>query len=136
MELPKMATSEQLNLLIEQAAKAVGSQTRLAKILGIPKSHISQMKAGTRTATWKVRGSLRAIAGEEPARAFMTAMAEELEHSEKEDEKKAAEGFKAILAAFPEAENQKPQVTDHLGFGSGGNGGIRTLDEALHPILP
>lgn len=96
-----MATDERLIFLIERAAEAVGSQTRLAEILEIPKSHISQMKAGKRTANWKVRGSLRAIAGEEPARAFMAAMAEDLEQSEKADEKKAAESFKAILAAFP-----------------------------------
>lgn len=99
-----MATLEQLNLLIEKASSIAGSQARLADILGLHKSHITQMKQGTRAASWRVRGKLRAILGEDPAHAFMTAMAEDLEQSENEDEKKAADGFKTMLAAFPETK--------------------------------
>lgn len=65
------------------------------------------MKQGKRPANWRVRGKLRAILGEEPARAFMKALVEDLESSEREDEKKAADGFKAILAAFPEGDWRK-----------------------------
>ena len=99
-----MATLEQLNLLIEKASSIAGSQARLADILGLHKSHITQMKQGTRAASWRVRGKLRAILGEDPAHAFMAAMAEDLEQSENEDEKKAADGFKTMLAAFPETK--------------------------------
>jgi len=42
----KMATDEEISLLIEKAAEAAGSQTRLAEIIGMPKSHITQMKQG------------------------------------------------------------------------------------------
>ena len=96
-----MTTEKQLKALIEKAAEVVGSQTQLAKILGIPKGNLTQMKQGTRPANWKIRGGLRAIVTGDPARAFREEMASELEHSESEDEKKAAESFKAILAAFP-----------------------------------
>ena len=45
---------------------------------------------------------MRAIADEDPTHAFMAEMAEDLAASDQEDEKKAADGFKAMLAAFPE----------------------------------
>lgn len=107
-----MATLEQLNLLIENASSIAGSQSRLADILGMHKSHITQMKQGTRAANWRVRGKLRAIMGEDPAQAFMAAMAEDLEASENTDEKKAADGFKAMLAAFAGGQEKSP--TDQI----------------------
>lgn len=97
-----MATIETLKLLIDKAASIAGSQAQLANLMGIPKSHITQMKQGKRPANWRVRGKLRAILGESPEHAFMAAMAEDLEQSENEDEKKAASGFKAMLAALPD----------------------------------
>ncbi|WP_182284071.1 hypothetical protein [Comamonas testosteroni] len=96
-----MATVCEINVLIEKAAKAAGSQTRLADIVGIPKSHITQMKQGKRPVNWRVRGKLRAVAGEDPAHAFVASMLEDLNDSENEDEKKAADGLRAMLAAFP-----------------------------------
>ncbi|MCL1962169.1 MAG: hypothetical protein FWG56_10460 [Desulfovibrionaceae bacterium] len=60
------------------------------------------IKKGERPANWRVRGGLRAITGENPLHAYMAAMTEDLEQSEREDEKKAAAGFKAMLAAFPD----------------------------------
>lgn len=59
------------------------------------------MKQGTRPANWRIRGKLRVALGQEPAEAFVASIAEDLELSQDEDEKKAAEGFKAMLAAFP-----------------------------------
>lgn len=44
----------------------------------------------------------------------MAAMAEDLEQSEKTDEKKAAEGFRAILAAFPETKKAPSDNTQGL----------------------
>lgn len=99
---------DELNELIEQAAEIAGSQKKLADLLEIAPANLIQMKQGKRPANWRVRGGLRAILGEEPARAFMAAMAEDLEVSEKADEKKAAEGFKAILAALPEGQEKSP----------------------------
>lgn len=121
-----------LNELIEQAALVAGSQKKLADLLEIAHPSLIQMKQGKRPANWRVRGGLRAILGEDPAAAFMAAMAEDLEQSEKEDEKKAAEGFRAILAAFDRQE--KSPLAGALS--AGGNGGIRTLDGAINPILP
>lgn len=111
-----MGTTYTLNSLIDEAAAVAGNQAKLARMLGIPRSHITDMKKGERPANWKVRGGMLAIVSGDPARAFMTAIAEDLEQSEKTDEKKAAESFKAILAAFPV---------------DGGNGCFRTLHLAL-----
>lgn len=111
-----MVTVEQLNLLIDQAAAIAGNQVKLANLIGIPKNHITEMKKGRRPCNWRTRGKLRAILGENPAHAFMAAMAEDLEQSENPDEKKGADGFKTMLAAFPH---------------TGGNGRIRTLDKNL-----
>ncbi|QPS10785.1 hypothetical protein I6G66_12660 [Delftia acidovorans] len=96
-----MATIEELRSLIEKASAKAGNQVRLAELLGIPKSHITQMKQGDRPMNWRVRGKLRAILGEDPAHAFMAAMVEDLETSDNEDEKKAANGFKTMMANFP-----------------------------------
>ena len=109
-------TLSELNDLIEKAGEVAGSQRKLADMLDIAHPSLIQMKQGKRPANWRIRGGLRAILGEDPARAFMTAMAEDLEQSEKADELKAAEGFKAILAAFPaekeNALNSKAQGVD------------------------
>lgn len=93
---------EELNNLIERAAVAAGSQRKLAAMLDTTAPTLIQMKQGKRPANWRVRGKLRAILGESPEHAFMAAMAEDLALSENEDEKKAADGFKAMLAALPD----------------------------------
>ena len=94
--------TDKITQLIEAAATVAGSQRKLAKLIGTDGPTLVQMKKGNRPANWKVRGKLRAILGEDPTHAFMAAMAEDLEQSENEDEKKAADGFKAMLAAFPD----------------------------------
>lgn len=91
-----------LSELIERAAEAAGSQRKLAALLEVNPSNLIEMKQGKRACGWRVRGKMRAILGEDPAHAFMAAMAEDLELSENQDEKKAADGFKAMLAAFPD----------------------------------
>lgn len=102
-----MATLEQLNLLIEKSSQIAGSLRRLASLLGVSPSNLVEMKQGKRPANWRIRGKMRAITGEDPAHAFMAAMAEDLAQSENEDEKKAASGLKAMLAAFPERDWRK-----------------------------
>lgn len=108
-----MYTIKQLNLTIAKAAEIAGSQRKLAAILEMEHANLVKIKKGERPANWRVRGKLRAILGEDPAQAFMAAMAEDLEQSENQDEKKAAESFKAILATFPS---------------TGGNGWFRMLN--------
>ena len=92
---------EELAELIEQAAIAAGSQRKLAQLLETTGPTLIQMKQGKRPANWRVRGKLRVILGEDPTHAFVAAMAEDLAASENADEKKAADGFEAMLAAFP-----------------------------------
>ena len=97
-----MEPLEALSDLIERASKVAGSQRKLAALLEMNPSNLIEMKQGKRLCNWRVRGKLRAILGEDPTHAFMAAMADELSNSENEDEKKAASGLNAMLAAFPE----------------------------------
>lgn len=97
--------------LIEEASKVAGSQTKLAALLDTTGPTLIQMKQGKRPANWRVRGKLRVILGEEPARAFVAAVAEDLASSENEDEKKAADGFEAMLAAFPDGWRKRMFAT-------------------------
>lgn len=119
-----MATPKDLVALIDEASAAAGSQAKLAELLGLHKSHITQMKQGTRSASWRVRGNMRVILGEDPTHAFVAAMAEDLAASENADEKKAADGFEAMLAAFP-SDWRKRML-------SGLRGWLGPLDCTLH----
>lgn len=96
-----MYKNDQLDLLIEQATAIAGSQRKLAAMLDMEQANFAKIKKGERPANYRVRAKLRAIVGEAPDRAYITAVIEDLEQSENEDEKKAADGLKAILAAFP-----------------------------------
>ena len=119
-----MATPKDLVALIDEASAAAGSQAKLAELLGLHKSHITQMKQGTRSASWRVRGNMRVILGEDPTHAFVAAMAEDLAASENADEKKAADGFEVMLAAFP-SDWRKRML-------SGLRGWLGPLDCTLH----
>ena len=90
-----------LNEMIEEASAIAGSQRKLAEQLDVDAASLIQMKQGKRPANWRVRGKLRVILGQDPAHAFVAAMAEDLAASDNADEKKAAAGFEAMLAAFP-----------------------------------
>ena len=97
-----MYTNDELISLIESAAAIAGSQRKLAAMMDMEHANLAKIKKGERPANWRVRGKLRAIVGEDPTHAFMAAMAEDLSNSENEDEKKAASGLNAMLAAFPD----------------------------------
>jgi len=96
-----MYINNELNKLIEDAISIAGSQRKLATLLDMEQANLAKIKKGERPANWRVRGKLRVILGEDPSHAFVAAMAEDLAASENADEKKAADGFKAMLAAFP-----------------------------------
>ena len=97
-----MYTNAEIISLIDEASEVAGSQRKLAAMLDLEHANLVKIKKGERPANWRVRGKLRVILGQDPAHAFVAAMAEDLESSENEDEKKAADGFKAMLAAFPD----------------------------------
>lgn len=96
-----MYINNELNKLIEDAISIAGSQRKLATLLDMEQANLAKIKKGERPANWRVRGKLRVILGEDPTHAFVAAMAEDLAASENADEKKAADGFEAMLAAFP-----------------------------------
>ena len=113
-----MTTLTSLEILIEQASSVAGGLRKLAALMEMNPSNLIAMRKGERPCTWRTRGKLRAIAGEDPTRAFIAAMAEDLEQSENADEKKAADGFKAMLAAFPESNEKSPVDTTINGASS------------------
>lgn len=121
--------------LIEQASLIAGSQRKLAALLDVEPSNLIEMKKGRRPCNWRVRGKLRAITGEDPTRAFIAAMAEDLENSTNPEEVAAALGFRAMLDAFPEAQTTKSPAglsTSEASM-SGGNGWFRQLGSAALP---
>ena len=89
-----------LNLTIEKAAKIVGSQARLAEIMGEQRTHISNWKAGTRTCTIDKRIKLAEIAGEDPTRAIIEGLIAQLDQSV-ELQAGAAKMLQSMLDAFP-----------------------------------
>lgn len=111
-----MELLETLIELIERASKAAGSQRKLAALLEMNPSNLIEMKQGKRLCGWRVRGKMRAIVGEDPTHAFMAAMTEDLSTSENEDEKKAADGFNAMLAAFPDGWRKRMIALATLAF--------------------
>lgn len=89
-----------LNLTIEKAAKIVGSQAKLAEIMGEQRTHISNWKAGTRTCTIDKRIKLAEIAGDDPTRAIIEGLIAQLDQSV-ELQAGAARMLQSMLDAFP-----------------------------------
>lgn len=96
--------------MIEEASVVAGSQRKLAELLELDAASLVQMKQGKRPANWRVRGKLRVILGQDPAHAFVAAMAEDLAASENADEKKAAASFSEMLAAFPSDWRKRREI--------------------------
>ena len=106
-----MTPFSSLNDLIDAATLIAGSQRKLAALLDLNNSNLIQMKNGERPCNWRIRGKLRTIVGEDPAHAFMAAMAEDLALSENQDELRAAESFKSMLEALPAQEKSPADQT-------------------------
>jgi len=62
--------------LISRAGKAVGSEYKLAKMMGVPQHHISGWKAGTRTCTPEDRARLAGFAQEDAVQELVRATLE------------------------------------------------------------
>ena len=71
-----MYIDAELNKLIEDAVAIAGSQRKLATMLDMEQANLAKIKKGERPANWRVRGKLRVILGQEPAHAFVAAVAE------------------------------------------------------------
>lgn len=62
--------------LILRAGEAVGSEYKLAKLMGVPQQHISNWKAGTRTCTPEDRARLAGFAQEDAVQELVRATLE------------------------------------------------------------
>ena len=130
-----------LKLTIEKASKIAGSQRKLAELIGESEQHVSAFKKGTRPCGLKKRAAIAAIAGENVVRTLLEAIAEDMS-DDVPHELEAKLAINAILNAFPPETDEEFVAQKKNGPEgpslkvAGGTGGIRTLDEALHPILP
>ena len=93
---------------ISKAVKAVGTQHELAKRLGIPATHLSAFKNGTRPYSYQKHAQIAAAAGmeEEARRILLQGMADQLSE-EIPHEAEAKKGLLAILKAFPRETKRK-----------------------------
>lgn len=62
--------------LINRAGEKVGSEYKLAKVMGVPQQHISNWKAGTRTCTPEDRARLAGFAQEDAVQELVRATLE------------------------------------------------------------
>jgi DNA-binding transcriptional regulator YdaS (Cro superfamily) len=79
-----MSTNERLILLITKAGAIVGSEYKLAKELGIPQSHLSMWKSGTKTCTASDRARLAGFAREDAVQELVRATIEAAKGTKRE----------------------------------------------------
>ena len=91
-----------IQALIEDAQTQAGGLRALARTIGTTAPTLIQMRNGDRPANYKVRARLRVVLGEQPARAYIAAVAEDLAESDNAMEKEAAAQLLAVLSAFPQ----------------------------------
>lgn len=104
-----------LELSIDRASRIAGSQRALAEAIGAQEQHVSNWKRGTRPCPIAQRMRIAHMAGEEPIRAAIEGLIEQLDTTD-EIQAGAMKGLQAILAAFPtegthrdESENPKQE---------------------------
>ena len=73
----------ELSLLISKASAIAGSEYKLAKMLGISQTVVSDWKHGRRTCVPEDRAQLAYIAGEDAVQELITAAIEKWEGTEK-----------------------------------------------------
>lgn len=100
-----------IQMLIETAIAKAGSQKKLSELTGIYQQHISEMKNGKRACNLRARAKFAEVAGYSVQKALLEGVIEELD-SEDDTQKKAAEGLKAILTAFPDESWRKRFVSN------------------------
>ena len=86
--------------LIDIAAEKAGSLRKLGLLLDIPAGNLTQMKQGKRHCNARTRARIAEIAGEDPTRAILEGLKDELDESD-EIQKGAKSMLQAMLDAFP-----------------------------------
>ncbi len=98
---------------IEKAAKNVGSQRKLAELLGMPEQTLSNLKNG-RSHSFQMHAQIAAAGGmhEEARHILLQGMADQLNDSIPH-EAEAKKGLQAILKAFPKTAKSKSLYAIH-----------------------
>ena len=119
--------NEKIAELITQASDVLGSDSALAARLEVPRQMVSMWKKGAKPCPPEDQARIAAVLGLDPVEALVGAVLERHEGTPK---------GAALADLFCDWKSRKKKAPDNAGARFGGNGGIRTLDEALHPILP
>lgn len=98
-----------MGLLINAASLRAGSLRKLAKKVHTSPAALIALRNGERPPHYKMNGRLKAAAGENPAKAFIDAVIEDLAGTEDEAEKEAAAAFIAISAML-DAKSAAPAL--------------------------
>ena len=109
--------------------KGMPSDYAAAKFLGISQSSIIKMR--TRNSTLDDESSLKVAMALEIDPILILAD----QATERSKDESVQTAWRGVLAQLLNGKEKAPHLAG-LGLITGGNGGIRTLDEALHPILP
>ena len=89
-----------LKISIDKATKIAGSQRALAEAIGAKEQHVSNWKQGTRPCPIGQRMRIAHMAGEEPMRAALEGLIEQMDEND-EIQAGAAKMMQAMLDAFP-----------------------------------
>lgn len=99
---------------IDAAAEIVGSQNKLAEMLGIKGPNLSEMRNGKRACPIGMRARIATIAGHDTTRAILEGLADKLDPDD-EYEKQALLQLSALINAFPEeGEHEKSPVNPKI----------------------
>ena len=121
---------QQAEILLEQGAEKCGNYSRLAEVLGVSRMLVSQWKSGAKPCPPEDQARIADLVGLDPVEALVNA------HIERHAGTPKGEALCRTLGRWLPRKQKAPDLHQGLCVGVGGNGGIRTLDEALHPILP
>lgn len=96
---------------IDTAARIVGSQNKLAALLGMPGPNLSEIRKGKRACPLSIRAQIAQIAGHDTKRAIFEGLAAKLD-PEDPWEAEALATLQAIIDAFPEAGEEAKSPTE------------------------
>nr|WP_315230994.1 helix-turn-helix transcriptional regulator [uncultured Albidiferax sp.] len=98
---------------IEKASLIAGSQTQLAKLIGVEPQNISDFKRGTRICGLKKRIQIAEIAGVDRLRTIFEYFEDSLDATD-EYEAEAKKTIRAMLDAFPPETDEVPETKKPL----------------------
>jgi len=117
---------EELNDLIDRAAKISGSDGKLARTLGVPPQHVSNWRHGHKTCTPADQALMAHVAGLDPVQTLARATVRQYEGKAKGD---------ALMKALGKASLATGAVLGSVGAAAHGIGSTILSYDLVHTIL-